>query len=106
MAVEEIEKLGSDGGIRTVIESDGELAAMAGLEEGVPEKLRARVDSAVSGESGETGGHSRTSDEPGSHHTLFCHEDGQGARRGEFLLVRELRVPTVEQIGNETAGED
>lgn len=73
ITVEEIEELGSYGRIGAVVKGDGEFAGVAGLEEGVTEKLRAREDGTVCGHAGQTCNGDRCGNEQGIHRMLFCH---------------------------------
>ena len=64
---EEIEKPGSDRGIRAVVKSDGKFARAVGLEDGATKKLRTRMSRTNSSQSPETGEKGRDGDEPRVH---------------------------------------
>jgi len=91
MAVEEIQKLGSDGGVGAIVEGDGELAGLAGLENGVTEELRTRVNCPVGGHARETDRGGRSGDEPGSHRT-YHRIDRVRARKSCPVSIGYLRL--------------
>jgi len=67
IAIQQIEKFRSDGGIRTVVERQSQLATVAGMAKSVTEELGARVHRPVSSEARQAHDHSGTGDEPGIH---------------------------------------
>lgn len=71
MAVEQLEKLGSDGRIGTVIEGEREFFGVVGAAKRVAEKLGARMDGAVGGESTKTCEEGGNSNEPRLHGAIL-----------------------------------
>jgi len=66
VTVEKVKELWSDGGIGAVVKGDSEFARLGGLENGVSEELRARVNRAKRGRAGNTHD-DRGGNEPGIH---------------------------------------